>query len=237
MTLKALKHTADEGEEPSASELLNNEAPAPEASELKSEPLEVETLVARTAGELDYACRVLTASAEIGCDTETAGFSSRRSRLLSVQMSDGRFSVLVPASEGVRLGPLAGILASDAHIKIFHNAKFDYCFLRDSGYAVRGVFDSMIAEKLITRGADQSASLAETLYRYFAVDLDKTKREAFSSRRWDGRWTRELVEYALADVAHLPELKRRQEAWLERLNLKREFDARMSKLMAQIGRG
>jgi ribonuclease D len=232
MTLKALKHTADEGEEPSDSELLNNIEPRTGAAE--SETGAAETLVARTAGELDYACRVLSASFEIGCDTETAGFSSRRSRLLSVQMSDGRFSVLVPASEGVRLGPLAGILASDAHVKIFHNAKFDYCFLRDAGYTVRGVFDSMIAEKLITRGADQSSSLAETLYRYFAVDLDKTKREAFSSRRWDGRWTRELVEYALADVTHLPELKRRQEAWLERLNLKKEFNTRMAKLLASL---
>lgn len=240
MTLKALKHTADGGEgtkETSASDFLNNEAPPPEAAESETEAPESETLVARTAGELDYACRVLSASAEIGCDTETAGFSSRRSRLLSVQMSDGRFSVLVPASEGVRLGPLADILASDHHIKIFHNAKFDLCFLRDSGYAVRGIFDSMIAEKLITRGADQSASLAETLYRYFAVDLDKTKRETFSSRRWDGRWTRELVAYALADVAHLPELKRRQEAWLERLGLKREFNARMAKLMARMEKG
>jgi hypothetical protein len=34
----------------------------------------------------------------------------------------------------------------------------------------------MIAEKVLTKGAGQSASLAETLYRYFAVDLDKSQR-------------------------------------------------------------
>lgn len=194
-----------------------------------------ETLVARTPSELAYACRVLSASAELGCDTETGGFSSRRSRLLSVQISDGRFSVLVPSSEGVRLGPLTQLLADPARVKIFHNAKFDLRFLREAGYAVRGLFDTMLAEKLITRGADQSSSLAETLYRYFAVDLDKTRREVFAGRRWDGRWTPDLIAYALSDVVHLPELKRRQEAWLTRLGLAKEFAARMSKLLASEG--
>ena|ERR671939_1388999 len=190
-----------------------------------------ETLVARTADELAYAYRVLSASEEIGCDTETAGFSSRQSKLLSVQMSNGSFSVLVPFSEGVHLGPqLASLLASPDHLKIFHNAKFDLRFLDEAGYEVHRIFDSMIAEKLITRGADQSSSLAETLYRYFGIDLDKSHRQTFSNRRWDGRWHAELVAYALSDVVHLPALKRQQEPWLERLGLLKEFDAKIRKL-------
>ncbi len=76
----------------------------------------------------------------------------------------------------------------------------------------------MIAEKVLTRGANQSASLAETLYRYFAVDLEKSHRKSFN-RNWDGIWTDELVEYALSDVAHLPELMREQNAWMARLGL------------------
>jgi ribonuclease D len=190
-----------------------------------------ETLVARTADELAYAYRVLSASAELGCDTETAGFSSRQCKLLSVQMSNGKFSVLVPLSEGVTLGPqLASLLASPDYLKIFHNAKFDLRFLDEAGYEVRRIFDSMIAEKLITRGADQSASLSETLYRYFGIDLDKSPRQTFSNRRWDGRWHAGLVAYALSDVVHLPELKRQQEPWLERLGLLKEFSSKMAKL-------
>jgi ribonuclease D len=90
--------------------------------------------------------------------------------------------------------------------------------------------DSLFAEKLITRGADQSSSLAETLYRYFGIDLDKSHRQTFSNRRWDGRWHAELVAYALSDVVHLPALKRQQEPWLERLGLLKEFDAKIRKL-------
>ncbi|HEX8652342.1 MAG TPA: hypothetical protein VF708_16125 [Pyrinomonadaceae bacterium] len=190
-----------------------------------------ETLVARTADELAYAYRILAESAELGCDTETAGFSSRQSKLLSVQISNGRFSVLVPFSEGVALGPhLASLLASPDHLKIFHNAKFDLRFLDEAGYEVRRIFDSMIAEKLITRGADQSSSLSETLYRYFGIDLDKSQRQTFSNRRWDGRWHAGLIAYALDDIRYLPELKQQQEPWLERLGLLKEFNAKMAKL-------
>jgi ribonuclease D len=86
----------------------------------------------------------------------------------------------------------------------------------------------MIAERILTKGANQSASLAETLYRYFAVDLDKSQRTKFN-RNWNGIWTDELVNYALRDVVHLPELKREQELWLERLGLRTDYDLRITK--------
>jgi ribonuclease D len=190
-----------------------------------------ETLVARSADELAYAYQVLSRSTELGCDTETAGFSSRQCKLLSAQISNGSFSVLVPVCEGVGLGPLAALLVDPQYLKIFHNAKFDLSFLHEAGYPVRRIFDSMIAEKLITRGADQSASLSDTIYRYFGVDLDKSHRKMFSSKRWDGRWHAELVAYALNDVVYLPELKRQQEPWLKRLGLLKEFNEKMMKLV------
>jgi ribonuclease D len=87
----------------------------------------------------------------------------------------------------------------------------------------------MIAEKVITRGANQSASLAETLYRYFAVDLDKSQRAKFS-RKWDGIWTDELVDYALSDVIHLPRLMQEQVSWMERLGLLAEFETQLQKI-------
>ena len=185
--------------------------------------------VARLAEEIEFAYQKLLLATDLGCDTETSGLSARRGRLLSVQFSDGEFSVLVPTSEGVSLGKLADILENPSITKIFHNAKFDLEFLRENGFYTQNVFDTMLAEKVLTRGADQSCSLAETLYRYFAVDLDKTHRASFSSKTWDGRWTEELVNYALRDVVYLPELKRQQELWLERLNLKVKYESRIVK--------
>jgi ribonuclease D len=190
----------------------------------------MEILVARTAKEIDSAYSRLSACKAIGCDTETSGLMAGKSRLFSVQFSDGELGVLIPVSEGVQLGALARLLSSTEHIKIFHNAKFDLPFLAAAGYGTNNIFDTMIAEKVLTKGAYQSSSLAETLYRYFAVDLDKAPRDKFSSRKWDGVWTEELVSYALSDVVHLPQLMREQNTWLTKLALEQRYEAQLAKL-------
>ncbi len=191
----------------------------------------MDILIARTGQEIDLAFERLSSASRLGCDTETSGLSARHGRLFSVQFSDGEFNVLVPISEGVPLGKLENILTSSRITKIFHNAKFDLDFLSENGYSVANVFDTMIAEKVLTRGAGQSASLAETLYRYFAVDLDKSQRAKFN-RKWDGIWTEELVDYALSDVVHLPKLMDEQNAWLEKLGLASEFETQLEKIFA-----
>jgi DNA polymerase-1 len=183
----------------------------------------VKILVARTSSEIETAYEKLSSAAVLGCDTETSSLSARHGRLFSVQFSDGDFNVLVPISEGVALGKLASILANPNIVKIFHNAKFDLEFLRENGYLVENVFCTMIAEKVLTRGAGQSSSLAETLYRYFAVDLDKSQRAKFN-RNWNGVWTEDLVHYALSDVVYLPKLMSEQLLWLEKLGLREEFN-------------
>ncbi len=186
-------------------------------------------LVARTNEEIETAYDALSSADVLGCDTETSSLSAKYGRLFSIQFSDGNFNVLVPFSEGVAIGRLRELLENDRTVKIFHNAKFDLEFLRENGYTVNNVFDTMIAEKVLTRGANQSSSLAETLYRYFAVDLEKSHRKSFN-RNWDGVWTKELVDYALSDVIHLPNLMREQYAWLEKLGLIREFEIQMTKI-------
>ncbi len=191
----------------------------------------MDILVARSSDELNSAFERLSTASALGCDTETSGFDARNGRLFSVQFSDGAFNVLVPTSEGVALGATAELLTNPSITKIFHNAKFDLEFLNAAGHTVQNVFDTMIAEKVLTRGAGQSSSLAETLYRHFAVDLDKSQRAKFS-RKWDGVWTVELVNYALSDVVHLPRLMAEQTAWLEKLSLVADFEEQMQKIQS-----
>ncbi len=190
-------------------------------------------LVARQPEEIEFACERLSAAKEIGCDTETSSLSARTGRIFSVQFSDGDFNVLVPVSEGVALGKLEQILSNPNIVKIFHNAKFDLDFLHESRCRVQNFYCTMIAEKVLTKGAGQSASLAETLYRYFAVDLEKSHRSKFN-RNWDCIWTDELVDYALSDVVYLPRLMREQIAWLERLGLREDFERQMKKTFDNI---
>lgn len=186
-------------------------------------------LITRTAKEIEIAYEKLSAAAVLGCDTETNSLSARNGKIFSVQFSDGNFSVLVPTSEGIALGKLTRILENPSIVKIFHNARFDLEFLRESGYTAQNIFDTMIAEKVLTKGAGQSASLAETLYRHFAVDLDKSQRAKFN-RTWNGVWTNELVDYALSDVVYLPRLMREQILWIERLGLSEEYAKQMKRI-------
>lgn len=187
-------------------------------------------LVARSAREIETAYEKLFEARVLGCDTETSSLSARKGRLFSVQFSDGDFNVLIPLSEGVGLGKLEEILLNPNITKVFHNAKFDLEFLRENSFQIENVFCTMIAEKVLTKGANQSASLAETLYRYFAVDLEKSHRNAFT-KNWNGIWTDELVHYALSDVLYLPELMREQKLWMERLGLTEEFANQMRKII------
>lgn len=191
---------------------------------------DVKILVARSAQEIETAYEKLSQAKSLGCDTETSSLSTRYGKLFSVQFSDGDFNILVPVSEGVSLGKLEQILINPNITKIFHNAKFDLEFLRENGYQTNNVFCTMIAEKVLTKGANQSISLAETLYRYFAVDLEKSHRAKFT-KNWDGNWTNDLVHYALQDVVFLPELKKEQELWLERLGLKSEYEKLLKKII------
>ena len=190
-------------------------------------------LVARTPEQIDLAFAQLSAAPVVGCDTETSSLNPRYGKLFSIQFSDGDFNLLVPLSEGVQLSKLSDLLSDESIVKIFHNAKFDLDFLRAIGVRVNNVFDTMLAERVLTRGANQSASLAETLYRYFAVDLEKSHRAKFN-KSWDGVWTDELVDYALSDVAHLPALMREQRSWMKKLGLGPEYEMQLVKLISSF---
>lgn len=192
----------------------------------------MEILVVRSQKDIDFAYEILSTATEIGCDTETSSLSARTGKLFSIQFSNGKFNVLVPISERVQLGKLANILENDQITKIFHNAKFDLEFLKENGFSIENVFCTMIAEKILTKGANQSVSLAETLYRYFAVDLNKSQRAKFN-KYWDGIWTKELVDYALSDVVHLPRLRQEQTDWLKKLGLEETFEIQMDKVLYQ----
>lgn len=185
-------------------------------------------LITRTFKEINEAFDKLSKAEVLGCDTETSGLSPKNAELFSVQFSDGDFNVLVPTSENVPLGKLEEILKNDSIVKIFHNAKFDLGFLKANGYETKNIYDTMIAEKVLTKGANQSVSLAETLYRYFAIDLDKSQRQKFG-RSWDRVWTDELVEYAMNDVAYLPKLMDKQVAWMKKIGEFENFKSAMQK--------
>ena len=105
---------------------------------------------------------------------------------------------------------LSDILTSRNIIKIFHNAKFDVNFIRSSFNIIcENVYDTMLAEKILTCGTGKSVSLLNTLDRRLNVQMDKTQQSSFVGHRGD--FTIPQLVYAAKDVEYLISIKDKQD--------------------------
>lgn len=71
------------------------------------------------------------------------------------------------------------------------------------------VYDTKIADKLLTLGLNESSGLGDLAHRYLGVALEKETRSQFIGRR-NVELTKEIIDYAVNDVEILFPLWRRQ---------------------------
>ncbi|MDX1389431.1 MAG: ribonuclease D, partial [Acidobacteriota bacterium] len=148
----------------------------------------------------------------LALDTEADSYHRYHDKVCLVQLSFGGRDVLVDPLAGVDLAVLSEVLENRRIPKILHGADYDLRILgRDFGLSFRGVFDTMIAARLVGERAFGLASLVE---RHLGVRLDKTHQLADWSQR---PLPDELVLYAVSDTRFLPPLAERLEARLEEL--------------------
>lgn len=101
------------------------------------------------------------------------------------------------------LTPLKPLLESPQKLKLLQNAKFDYGMLKHlCQIEVRNMYDTMLAERLLTNGRERRmSSLGVLAQKYLDLTLDKD----YDSYRWDvvaatGRVTEKHLIYAALDV-------------------------------------
>lgn len=136
-----------------------------------------------------------------GVDTEADSLHRYRERVCLVQISDGARDALLDALALPSLDPLRTLLEDPARRKILHGADYDVRMLhRDHGIDLRGIFDTMVAARLV---GETPFGLAALLARHFGVELDKRHQRADWARR---PLPREMAEYAAADTRHLRDL-------------------------------
>ena len=86
-------------------------------------------------------------------DSETTGLDPHTSRLRLLQLATEQNSYIFDCFRLSReqLAPLLEVIAADQPIKIAHNAKFDWKFLRRHlGIRMNGIFDTYLASVLIS---------------------------------------------------------------------------------------
>ena len=88
----------------------------------------------------------------LGVDTETEGFDFTCKKMIMFQIGDTNNQYIID-TRFVSIEPLREILESNDIVKIFHNAKFDYKFIKKwANIACEGIYDTFLVELIISCG-------------------------------------------------------------------------------------
>jgi ribonuclease D len=151
-------------------------------------------------------------SGPLSLDTEADSMHHYPEKVCLVQLSLGGRDYLVDPLSGVDPRILDPVLREPTVRKILHGADYDLRVLhRDFGLEVRGLFDTMVAARLV---GERVFGLAALLESRFGVRVDKRFQRADWSRR---PLPEEMQRYAVADTRHLEPLADRLEEELQRL--------------------
>ena len=152
----------------------------------------------------------------IAVDTETQGRDCHSKKILSLQIGDD-INQWVIDCRTVNILRFKELLESKTCI--FHNAKFDYKFLKHAGIVVESIYDTMLAECVIYCGYEKFGySLKDVTKRYLNVDLDKTTRGEFYKLESEP-FTDKQIEYAALDVTYLHQIMETQQKSIKKYNL------------------
>ena len=139
----------------------------------------------------------------LAVDTETEGFDPHTCGLIYLQIGTGTNEYVIDVAT-VDISPLKNVLEN--RTLIMHNAKFDLRFLFKQGFICTKVFDTFLAETVLTTGMKKPAGyrgLDGCLRRYLKVQLQKEIRGLIHKERYSTR----VIQYSAADVQYLHSLK------------------------------
>ena len=119
----------------------------------------------------------------IAVDTETTGLNHIDDKMIMLQIGDDKQQFVID-TRCVDIEPLKHILEGDK-IKVLHNVKFDYKFLRQYNIRLNNVWDTMLTSQVIHCGKELSHSLSNVLSRELDIQMDKSVRTSFISKGSD----------------------------------------------------
>ena len=156
-----------------------------------------------TQNELEKIVVELEGQSIIGLDTEATKFDPFTAKLLLVQLAT-KDNVFVINTTKVDISPIKHILESDRPLKLAQNAKFDYNLLKvQAGISLGALFDTMIAERILTMGISREISLKFLAEKYLGIVVDKSVRETFIDHSLGSvskEFSKEQLEYSAQDA-------------------------------------
>ncbi len=152
----------------------------------------------------------------IAVDTETTGLNHIDNKMIMLQIGDDKQQFVID-TRCVSIEPLKYILEGDK-IKILHNVKFDYKFLRQYNIRLNNVWDTMLTSQVINCGKEMSHSLNNVLERELNITMDKSVRSNFITKGSD-EFTESEIVYGAKDVEYLIQLYHSQSVTVIQHNL------------------
>lgn len=150
-------------------------------------------------------------------DTETEGFFDHVNKTVMLQLSDGIEVWVLDTRNTNYIKRLKPYLESK--LILGQNLKFDYKFLKAEGVILSNIYDTFLAECVLTNGLEErQLGLGALTKKYCGKELDKSVRNQFIGLKGQP-FTHKQIVYGSEDVLFLPEIKRKQLEEIERMDL------------------
>ena len=146
----------------------------------------------------------------LGVDTETEGLDFTCDKMIMFQIGDEDTQFVID-TRYVSIEPLRYILESKKILKIFHNAKFDYKFIKAaSNIRLECVYDTFLTERVLNCGKDgMKYGLKDVCKKYLNIELNKNVRTQFIGTS-NQPFTKDQIIYGAKDVEYLILIQRHQ---------------------------
>ena len=138
----------------------------------------------------------------IAVDTESNSLFAYQEKVCLIQVSTPKTDYLIDPFSFSDLSPLAPVFANANMEKIFHAAEYDIlCLKRDYHFDFHGIFDTMIASRIL--GLTE-IGLGSLLLNRFGIEIDKRYQRA----NWGIRpISPAMLSYAALDTHYLFQLR------------------------------
>jgi len=154
---------------------------------------------------------------ELALDTETEGFFNHNKKIVMLQISDGKDTYVIDTRGNNYVKKLIGIL--EDKLIIGQNLKFDYKFLKMEGIVLNNIYDTFLAECILTNGLqDRQLGLGAISEKYIGKSLDKSVRNQFINLNGQP-FTEKQIIYGSEDVEGLFLIRDAQMKEIDKLGL------------------
>jgi len=172
---------------------------------------------------IEYVAEYCASKTVLGIDTETEGLDFTCKKMIMLQIGDEDTQFVID-TRYVNIDALKPILESRDIIKIFHNAKFDYKFIKKwSGITCERIYDTFLTEIVISCGKSSGYGLKDLCKRYLNVELNKDVRNQFIGLTGQP-FNDSQINYGAKDVEYLCKIKELQQPTIDKYKLQNVVD-------------